>query len=186
MLAFSHSVFAVLAASLSLFKSNSKMLTLTTVRTFQQQGRVKAQRALRLSPLTNGQSTSSAPLQRDDSESSLWVGSKLGHCDPVVGITVPEILRQNMGSWGKLPAFVRNLEFICKSSILRKFLIPFSDQESHETGVIYTHDEILKNAEGFGAALIQSGFKRGEVVAIVLPNVPEYPSIMFGIWNAGY
>ncbi len=50
-------------------------------------------------------------------------------------------------------------------------------QESHETGVKYSHDQILKNAKGFAAALIQSGFKRGEVVAIVLPNIPEYATV---------
>lgn len=44
----------------------------------------------------------------------------------------------------------------------------------------YTHDEVLNHAKGFAAALIQSGLKRGEVVAIVLPNCPEYASVMFG------
>ncbi|OXA41756.1 probable 4-coumarate--CoA ligase 3 [Folsomia candida] len=104
--------------------------------------------------------SASAALHQDEDPN--WVKSQLESVDCVKGFTIPEIIRQNMGGWGKLTAF-----------------------ESHETGRKYSHDQILKNAQGFAAALIQSGLKRCEVVAIVLPNVPEYASILFGIWDAG-
>ena len=40
-------------------------------------------------------------------------------------------------------------------------------------------------SRSFAAALIQAGFKKGDCIATVLPNVPEYASAMFGIWEAG-
>jgi len=41
-------------------------------------------------------------------------------------------------------------------------------------------------SRGFAAALMQSGFMRQEIVGVILPNIPEYASILFGIWDAGY
>ncbi|ODM92779.1 putative 4-coumarate--CoA ligase 3 [Orchesella cincta] len=104
----------------------------------------------------------SAKSLYEDADASLWVKSPLQDVSTVVGYTVPEIIRENLGGWGHLPAF-----------------------ECASTGKIYTHDDVLRDSRGFAAALIRSGFKRGDVVAIVLPNVVEYPSVLFGIWEAG-
>ncbi len=43
---------------------------------------------------------------------------------------------------------------------------------------------MFEMSRSFGASLLQAGFERGDVISIVLPNVPEYASIMFGIWEA--
>lgn len=40
-------------------------------------------------------------------EESLWVRSSKPNVDRVVGYTVPEIIRENLGGWGHLPAYVR-------------------------------------------------------------------------------
>lgn len=37
----------------------------------------------------------------------------------------------------------------------------------------------------FGSALIRMGFKKGEVIALVSPNIPEFPIAMFGAAGAG-
>lgn len=53
--------------------------------------------------------STAAALEQD--EELNWVKPRphLGHVDPVLGITVPEIIRQNIGPWGNLIAFVRNI-----------------------------------------------------------------------------
>jgi len=39
-------------------------------------------------------------------------------------------------------------------------------------------------SRSFGAALIQAGLRKGDCVATVLQNVPEYASVVFGTWEA--
>jgi len=40
-------------------------------------------------------------------DKSLWVGSPYPEVKPVLGLTMPEFIREVRGPWGKLPAFVR-------------------------------------------------------------------------------
>jgi len=48
------------------------------------------------------------PLSSDAKEDeSLWVKSPLPDIPTVTGFTIPEIIRENIGDWGSLPAFVR-------------------------------------------------------------------------------
>ena len=58
-------------------------------------------------------------------------------------------------------------------------------QECGVTGRRYTHGEIYKKSRAFGAALLQSGLKAGDVVAIMLPNVPEYAIALLGAMEVG-
>ena len=37
----------------------------------------------------------------------------------------------------------------------------------------------------YASALTRSGFRKGEIMAIVSPNVPEYPVAMLGATGAG-
>lgn len=53
------------------------------------------------------------------------------------------------------------------------------------TGRGYTHGEIFTKSRAFGAALLQSGLKPGDVVAIMLPNVPEYAIALLGAIEVG-
>lgn len=49
--------------------------------------------------------SSLASVQQTDDE-ALWVKSPLQHVPPILGYTVPEIIRENAGAWGNIPAFV--------------------------------------------------------------------------------
>jgi len=49
-------------------------------------------------------SASSQPAPQDDEK--LWVKSPLGDVSTVVGFTMPELLREEMGDFGSLTAFV--------------------------------------------------------------------------------
>lgn len=48
--------------------------------------------------------TATKPVELGDEH--LWVRSSKPDVKPVVGFTVPEILRETMNGWGHLPAFV--------------------------------------------------------------------------------
>jgi acyl-CoA synthetase (AMP-forming)/AMP-acid ligase II len=53
------------------------------------------------------------------------------------------------------------------------------------TGRKYTYAESRAIARRFAASLRKAGFKHGDVLAVVLPNVPEYPLVLFGALEAG-
>ena len=48
-----------------------------------------------------------------------------------------------------------------------------------------SHDEVYKLAASFGTALQQMGLKRGDIVAILLPNCPQFAPIMHGMFMTG-
>ncbi len=52
-------------------------------------------------------------------------------------------------------------------------------------GATCSYTEVKKNADRIANFLINHGIKKGDRVAIFLPNLPHYPSIFFGILKAG-
>jgi acyl-CoA synthetase (AMP-forming)/AMP-acid ligase II len=58
-------------------------------------------------------------------------------------------------------------------------------QECGLSGRKYSHLDVYKQSRSFAAALKQHGLKYGDVVVILLPNMPEYAAIVLGILNAG-
>jgi len=60
-----------------------------------------------------------------------------------------------------------------------------SIKECLESGVKYRQKDVFSMSLGFAAGLRNLGLKKADVVFIVLPNCPEFPSILFGIWDAG-
>ncbi|CAH0392925.1 unnamed protein product [Bemisia tabaci] len=54
-----------------------------------------------------------------------------------------------------------------------------------ENGRGYSYGGARAVSEKFAAALVKSGFKPGDVLTIVLPNMPEYPLIVLGALEAG-
>ena len=52
-------------------------------------------------------------------------------------------------------------------------------------GLEITFGQIDKYANAFSNMLIDNGFKKGDVVAVNLPNIPEYPIALVGIHRAG-
>jgi len=53
------------------------------------------------------------------------------------------------------------------------------------TGRKYTYGQVRALSCRFGSALVRMGFKRGEVLGMVLPNLPEFPIVMFGASGIG-
>jgi len=53
------------------------------------------------------------------------------------------------------------------------------------TGRAYTHLQVYQLSRNFAAALINSGLKKKNVIAMFLPNLPEFSIAMIGSWQAG-
>lgn len=53
------------------------------------------------------------------------------------------------------------------------------------TGRKYTYEKVGILARRFGSALLRQGFKRGEVLGMVLPNLPEIPIVLLGAAGVG-
>ncbi|KAJ3657495.1 hypothetical protein Zmor_009291 [Zophobas morio] len=54
------------------------------------------------------------------------------------------------------------------------------------TGRKYTYGDLLKKSMNLSRHLRKNlGFKEGDVVAILLPNIPEYPLVVLGVQHAG-
>ncbi|KAJ8720360.1 hypothetical protein PYW07_012403 [Mythimna separata] len=99
-------------------------------------------------------------------------------------------------------AVFRNDDFIIKSTI-PDIVVPkqrFIDRmwaksagyknhvaiESAETKKNYTYAQLEKNTSAFATSLVKKfGLKPGDVVAVMLPNCPEFPVVAFGCLQAG-
>ncbi|XP_038212930.1 4-coumarate--CoA ligase 2-like [Zerene cesonia] len=68
-------------------------------------------------------------------------------------------------------------------------LIKWSDKIAVQCGVTerkYTYAQLYKHSQILGAHLRKNfGLKDGDTVAIMMPNLPEYPTTIFGILSAG-
>jgi len=53
------------------------------------------------------------------------------------------------------------------------------------TGRSYTYEQLYGLSRKFGSALLRAGAKRGDVIGLVLPNIPEYPVIFLGAAGVG-
>ncbi|CAG7703457.1 unnamed protein product [Allacma fusca] len=77
-------------------------------------------------------------------------------------VTVPEFLHSQVGNWGNQVAY-----------------------ECSATGLKFTHNEVIKYSRSFGAALIKSGIKTGDIAIILLPNCPQFPVALQGMLLTG-
>src|SRR5262245_3294138 len=63
----------------------------------------------------------------------------------------------------------------------------FADRPAfHCMGKTITFGELDKLSRNFGAWLQGKGLKKGDRVAIMMPNVLQYPVVLFGTLRAGY
>lgn len=53
------------------------------------------------------------------------------------------------------------------------------------SGRSYTFSELKNLTRRLGSALVRRGFAKGDVLAIHLPNIPEYPIVFFGVGSIG-
>jgi len=64
-------------------------------------------------------------------------------------------------------------------------ILLYFNQECLESGRKYTYREMFDLSRGFAAGLLKLGLNRRDVVGVTLPNLPEYASILLGVWDAG-
>ncbi len=55
----------------------------------------------------------------------------------------------------------------------------------HFLGRTMTHEEVLDHADRFACALHAAGYGRGDVIALCMPNIPQYPVSILGAFKAG-
>lgn len=53
------------------------------------------------------------------------------------------------------------------------------------TGRQYTYEMAHSMSMKFGSALVRLGAKRGDVMGMVVPNIPEFPIAFFGAAGVG-
>lgn len=53
------------------------------------------------------------------------------------------------------------------------------------SGKSFTYSDLSTSIKKLGSALTKRGFKKGDVFALYLPNVPEYPILFFGVIALG-
>ena len=65
------------------------------------------------------------------------------------------------------------------------FFILIFTQECGLSRRRYTYNTMSQAVRRFGSALTRMGFKKGDVMGVVSPNVPEFPIAVFGSAGAG-
>lgn len=88
--------------------------------------------------------------------------SKLGDVDIPQDISWPQFVFQNFGNFGDKTAIIDG-----------------------PSGRFYTYQQLAALTRKLASALAKKGMKKGDVFAILLPNLPEYPIIYFGVISLG-
>jgi long-chain acyl-CoA synthetase len=86
-----------------------------------------------------------------------------------------------------VPAEVDVHEFASLPAVLQRSCQRFADLPAYSNlGASITYAELDRLSSAFGACLQKSlGLKRGDRVAIMLPNLLQYPVVLFGVLRAG-
>ncbi len=87
-----------------------------------------------------------------------------------------------------VPAEIDPTQYQSLAQMLEEPLSQYSDREAYlQMGKALTYSELGKLSAAFGAWLQQrAGLQKGDRVAIMLPNVLQYPIAIFGILRAGF
>jgi len=86
---------------------------------------------------------------------------------PYADVTIPEI---NVADfvWSNADKYPDNVALACGM-----------------TGRQYTYEMAMQMSQKFGSAMRRSGASKGDVVALILPNIPEFPIAFLGCVGAG-
>src|SRR5262245_44913408 len=86
-----------------------------------------------------------------------------------------------------VPAEVNVNEFASLTEILEKSFAKFADLTAYvQMGKEMSYRQLEEQSRAFGAWLQkEAGLKKGDRIAIMMPNVLQYPIAMFGALRAG-
>jgi len=85
-----------------------------------------------------------------------------------------------------LPAEIDMTEFDSVPDVINKSCASYSDSVAYVNfGAELTYKEVDRLSAAFGAQLQSMGLKKGERIAIMMPNVLQYPIAVFGALRAG-
>jgi len=85
-----------------------------------------------------------------------------------------------------VPAEIDTTQLRSLKELLEKTCAAHADQVAYvQMGRSMTYRELDELSRSFGAWLQQAGFRKGERIAIMLPNTLQYPIAMFGALRAG-
>ena len=123
-------------------------------------------------------------LTRKLSSSTILQNNKIVESE-VMDLQLPnqsfhEMCWSREGKWGERAALVSG-EFTFKSKPTSQILC---FQVDAVRGDKYTMSEAHALSRSFGHGLVNLGAQRGDVVAVILPNMPEYAFVMFGASEA--
>jgi len=86
-----------------------------------------------------------------------------------------------------VPADIDPTEFASVAEVLEKSCDKFRDRPAYENmGVVLTYDDVDRLSQDF-ASYLQNvlGLQLGDRVAVMMPNLLQYPIAVFGILRAG-
>jgi acyl-CoA synthetase (AMP-forming)/AMP-acid ligase II len=110
------------------------------------------------------------------------------------GLTLVQRYFQNASKYSNKIALVC-IQFISNLILFRNcrrvfyyltgFDFAFDSQECGVTGRKYTYEMLGHLIRKCGSALTRAGYKKGDVMAIISPNVPEFPVALLGAASVG-
>ena len=108
--------------------------------------------------------------------------SRVVSCD-IKDIKIPDLTFSQM-CWSRVDQYKDNVALVSIACFC--FLLIQHFKVDAVDGRSLTFSEARSLARSFGSGLLRLGGQPGDVLAIVLPNMPEYPVIFMGASEAGF
>jgi long-chain acyl-CoA synthetase len=85
-----------------------------------------------------------------------------------------------------VPAEIDPAQFPSLKALIEECLVRYADRDAYvQMGRKLTYAEIDRLSAAFGAWLQEQGLKKGDRIALMMPNLLQYPIAMFGALRAG-
>src|SRR3954451_5126401 len=86
-----------------------------------------------------------------------------------------------------VPATIDEAKLTTLADMFRESVRSYADRPAAESfGARISYADLGRAADAIAAWLQRQGLRKGDRVAIMLPNVLAYPAIMFGVLTGGY
>ena len=84
-------------------------------------------------------------------------------------------------------AEIPELQFQSVGELIEDSCVRFSDRDAYTCmGKTITYSELLEQSSTIGAWLQSKGLEKGDRVAIMMPNILQYPAVLCGVLRAGF